>query len=136
MSGTSVPRDPCEKGAGRVDWSRMDIQIISQPIPMSDLADMASPEFFDMVKAVVDVEKGVMVIGGELHSDEEMVLLDAGSEQRNLWGINLYPGREPEEFVEFDSMINVRPSHGNRSRGVDDAEVREKVAAVVRRLVR
>ena len=97
---------------------------------------MASPEFFDMVKAVVDVEKGVMAIGGELHADEEVLLLDAGSQQRNLWGINLYPGRAEDEFIEFDSMINVRPSHGNPSRGVDDPAVKEKVAAVVRRLVR
>ena len=114
----------------------MDIQIISKPIPMSELADMASREFFDMVKAVVDVDRGVMAIGGELQSDEEMRLLDTGSEQRNLWGINLYPGRAEDEFIEFDSMINLRPSHGNRSRGVDDPAVREKVTDVVRRLVR
>jgi hypothetical protein len=88
------------------------------------------------VKAVVDIKRRVMAIGGELHADEEAVLLEQGSTQENLWGINLYPGRNDEEFIEFDSMINLRPSQGNRSRGVDDAAIRESIVAVVRGLVR
>lgn len=103
---------------------------------MGDLAEMAAPEFLDMVKAVVDVEKRLMAIGGELHADEEVLLLDGGSALKELWGINLYPGKTGDEFVEFDSMINLRPSHGNRSRGIDDPEVRQKVVDVVRELVR
>jgi len=103
---------------------------------MSDLAEMAGPQFLDFVKAVVDVEKRVMAIGGELHADEEALLLERGSKQRNLWGINLYPGKTGDEFIEFDSMINLRPSHGNRSRGIDEPATGEKVAAVVRELVR
>ena len=103
---------------------------------MSDLMAMASPQFFDMVKAVVDIEKGVMALGGELHADEEALLLERGSKQRNLWGINLYPGKTGDEFIEFDSMINLRPSHGNRSRGIDEPETGEKVVAIVRELVR
>ncbi len=103
---------------------------------MSDLAAMTMPGFFDMVKAVVDVERKVMAVGGELHADEEALLLERGSSQRNLWGINLYPGRAGDEFIEFDSMINLRPSGGNRSRGVDDPRTRENIAAIVRELVR
>jgi len=70
---------------------------------------MAKQQFGDMVKAVVDVTQGIMAIGGELHSDEEAVLLDQGSLQRDLWGINLYPEQPAQEWIEFDSMINVRP---------------------------
>lgn len=103
---------------------------------MSDLMAMASPQFFDMVKAVVDVEKMVMAIGGELHADEEALLLERGSKQRDLWGINLYPAEASDEFIEFDSVINLRPSQGNRSRGIDDPATGEKVVAVVRELVR
>ena len=114
----------------------MDIRIISEPTSQGDLAAMASPHFLDMVKAVVDVEEGVIAIGGELHADEEAVLIDRGSNQRFLWGINLYPGKTGDEFIEFDSMINLRPSHGNRSRGVDDPRAREQVVAVVQKLVR
>jgi hypothetical protein len=96
---------------------------------------MAKQQFGDMVKAVVDVEQGIMAIGGELHSDEEAVLLDQGSLQRHLWGINLYPERPAQEWIEFDSMINVRPSGGNRSRYVESAEIRAAVASIVNRIV-
>jgi hypothetical protein len=84
---------------------------------------------------VVDVGHGVMAIGGELHADEEALLLQRGARQADLWGVNLYPERPVADFVEFDSMINVRPAHGNRSRGVDDAAVRQRILDVVARLV-
>ena len=99
------------------------------------LRDMAGVQFGDMVKAVVDIEAGIMAIGGELHSDEEAVLLDNGSHQSNLWGINLYPEKSSEEWIEFDSMINVRPSGGNRSRFVESEEIREAIIQIVQRLV-
>jgi len=96
---------------------------------------MAKQQFGDMVKAVVDVEQGIMAIGGELHSDEEALLLDQGSAQKNLWGINLYPERPVPEWIEFDSMINVRPSGGNRSRSVERADLREAITTIVNRLL-
>ena len=91
--------------------------------------------FGNLVKAVVDVERGVMAVDAELHADEEAFLLEQGSQQMNLWGINLYPELFGDDFVEFDSMINLRPGQGNRSRGVDDAATREKILYVVRNLV-
>ena len=94
----------------------MDITIIRDSVTRHELNEMAKEQFGDMVKAVVDVEQRIMAIGGELHSDEEAVLLDQGSAQKNLWGINLYPEQPVSEWIEFDSMINVRPSGGNRSR--------------------
>ncbi len=96
---------------------------------------MARDQFGDLVKAVVDVERGIMAIGGEMHSDEEAELLSDGSQQRHLWGINLYPGINTNDWVEFDSVINIRPSQGNRSRGVDSQDTRKAVLAVVSRLV-
>ncbi|UVT17943.1 MAG: hypothetical protein H8K04_10355 [Nitrospira sp.] len=109
--------------------------VIRTSVTKADLSTMAQQQFGDMVKAVVDVEQGIMAIGGELHSDEEAMLLEQGSLQRNLWGINLYPERPPSEWIEFDSMINVRPSGGNRSRYVERAEIRDAVTAIVNRLV-
>jgi hypothetical protein len=114
----------------------MDITIIADTVSQEELKSMAEGQFVDLVKAVVDIKRRVMAIGGELHADEEAVLLEQGSTQEDLWGINLYPGRNDEEFIEFDSMINLRPSQGNRSRGVDDAGIRESIVAVVRDLVR
>ena len=96
---------------------------------------MASSMFGDLVKAVVDVDREILAIDAELHSDLEALLLDRGSSQGNLWGINLYPLQSGDHFIEFDSMINVRPSQGNRSRGVDDPGVRASILLVVQRRV-
>lgn len=76
-----------------------------------------------------------MAIGGAMHCDEESVLLEKGSNQQNLWGINIYPDKTGEELIEYDSMINLRPSQGNYSRSVDDPQIRERIAQIVRNLV-
>jgi hypothetical protein len=110
--------------------------IVREAITRPELDAMAQELFGDLVKAVVDTERGVMAVGGELHADEEALLLEDGSVQTDLWGINLYPRLGPDEWVEFDSMINVRPTQGNRSRGVDDPKRRAAILAVVVRLVR
>lgn len=113
----------------------MSIDIIRTGIARAALATAAEALFGDMVKAVVDVRRNVMAIGGELHSDEESVLLEDGSEQNDLWGINLYPAEKGDDWIEFDSMINVRPSVKNRSRDVEDQALRESIRAVVRDLL-
>jgi len=112
------------------------IKIIETSITRAELGNMAKAMFGNMVKAVVDLEKGIMAVGGELHSDEEGLLLENGSEQKHLWGINIYPDIEDDGFIEFDSMINLRPSHNNLSRSIDDKETREKIIEVVTRLVK
>ena len=112
----------------------MEIRIVRNAITRTDLNEIAKQQFGEMVKAVVDVEQGIMAIGGDLHSDEEAILLDQGSAQRHLWGINLYPDKALNEWIEFDSLINVRPSGGNRSRYVESAEMREAVTRIVNRL--
>jgi hypothetical protein len=114
----------------------MVIRVIRDTILRDELTEIAKQQFGDMVKAVVDVEQGIMAIGGELHSDEEAILLDQGSAQRHLWGINLYPDKPLNEWIEFDSMINVRPSGGNRSRYVESQEAREVITRIVNRLAR
>ena len=70
-----------------------------------------------MVKAVVDVKRSIMLLDADLHADQEAELLSEGAAQRDPWGINLYPGLPGDEWLEFDSMINLRPPFGNRSRG-------------------
>ena len=113
----------------------MPIHIVSAPVALDELRRMAGQQFGDFVKAVVDVERGVMAIGGELHADEEALLLQHGARPADLWGINLYPDRPAAELIEFDSMINVRPSQGNRSRGVEDALVQQPIREIVGRLL-
>lgn len=114
----------------------MNIRIVKIPLKKSELLEIASAEFGDVVKAVVDVEKEIMAVGGELHADEEMVLTEEeDSEREYTWGINIYPRRPAAEMVEFDSMINLKPSFGNRSRDVENPEVKEKIRKVVQKLV-
>ncbi len=113
----------------------MAIDIVRAPVSLGSIRLLAAAQFGDFVKAVVDVERGLMAIGGELHADEEALLLQDGSRQEDLWGINLYPELPPAELIEFDSMINVRPLQSNRSRGVEDASVRRRIQEIVERLV-
>ena len=113
----------------------MTIEIIRRPISRARLSSLAEAQFGDMVKAVVDVERGLMAIGGELHSDEEAALIEDGSAQEHLWGINLYPAEQGDGWLEFDSMINVRPSQGNRSRNVEDSALRDRIRRIVAGLV-
>jgi hypothetical protein len=114
----------------------MEIITVKEPITRADLKIIAEGGFGDLVKAVVDVERLIITLGGEMHADEEAELLSQGSAQANLWGINLYPDVMSEDWIEFDSMINVRPSHGNRSRGVESQDVRDKIIEIVNRLIK
>ncbi len=110
-------------------------RIVSAPISRAELAGWAEDQFGDWIKAVVDVSRGVMAVGGDLHADDEALLLADGSRQQDLWGINFYPEEEGDDWIEFDSMINLRPRAGNRSRGVDDAGTRVRIRAIAERLV-
>jgi hypothetical protein len=113
----------------------MGTTLVTESISTQQLREAGEELYGDMVKAVVDVEKGIMAIGAELHSDEEAFLLQRNSRQENLWGINLYTDRALPDMVEFDSMINIRPRQNNRSRGVEDTALQERIIKVVRRLV-
>jgi len=114
----------------------MDIKIIQDPITKKELREMAKAWYGDLVKAVVDIEHGTMALPGEMHVDEEQVLLLQGSRQENLWGINLHPDEDEEHFIEFDSMINIRPRQNNRSRSVEDPATREKIKQIVELLIK
>lgn len=115
---------------------QMKIINIDNKISLEELKKLAEETFGDLVKATVDVEKEIIVIGGDLHSDQESLLLSRDSKQKDVWGINLYPFRYPnEDWIEFDSMINLRPSFGNKTRGVDDPEIRKKIVEIVNKLI-
>ncbi len=114
-----------------------DILLVTQKAPIShdELKKFASRLFGNLVKAVVDIDQATMAINGELHADEEGFLIQLGSQQKNLWGINLYPELMGDDFIEFDSMINLRPSQNNNSRSVEDANVQTKIRKIVAKLV-
>jgi len=108
----------------------------THPVSFEEIRQMAALRFGDMVKGVADLRRGILLLDADMHADEEAELLAGGSDQHDLWGINLYPDLPEADWLEFDSMINLRPSFGNRSRGVDDAATRERIADLVRGVVR
>lgn len=114
----------------------MEIKIVQEPIKISALKTIAEQGFGDMVKAVVDIEKEIVAVGSELHADAEAMLVEKfGSERKNLWGINLYPEKSGEGWLEFDSMINIKPQLNNRSRAVENPKTRVKITAIINKLI-
>ena len=105
------------------------------PIEPEEISRLTDLFFKDMVKYVVDVERRVGAIGGELHADAEEMLLEAGSRQQDLWGANYYPQKEPDERIEYTSLINIRPGQGNRGMLIEDPSVRERVRELTLALI-
>lgn len=114
---------------------KIDMKIVEDKISIAELKLLAEEYFGDFVKAVVDVEREIAAFGGELHSDEEAMLLQNGSVQADLWGINVYPGEHRNKWIEFDSMINIRPRQNNRSRNVEDEFIQKKIVEIINKLV-
>lgn len=105
-------------------------------ITIAELHKMAETMYGNLVKAVVDISQKILVVDAEMHADEEDLLLKAGSKQTDLWGINLYPAKfGTDEFIEFDSMINIRPRQNNMSRDIANEGVRAQIIAIVREKV-
>lgn len=118
------------------------MKLVEKEITIDELSNirlvwMSQKMFGNLIKAVVDIKKGIMVVDSGLHSDEEDLLLENGSSQEDLWGINIYPENiNTEGWIEFDSMINLKPSQGNMSISVDNQGIREKIVSIVDKLVK
>jgi len=114
----------------------MSINIVKTPVKKSEIAQMAREGFGDVGKVVADGSQNFMAIGGELHADEEVMLSEKeGSKREDMWGFNIYPEKAREEWLEFNSMVNIKPHLGNRTRDIGDPEVKEKIRKVVEKLV-
>jgi len=105
---------------------------IVDDISLAELSEMSQHMYDELVKAVVDVARGIVAVDADMHADEESALLENGSTQNELWGINLYPRSfGTDDFIEFDSMINLRPAQRNRSRSVEDPAIQEKIRTII-----
>ena len=113
----------------------MDIQIIRKKISKKELSELAQAGFGEMVKGVVDLERHLLALGGELHADAEAILLEDGSQQKDVWGFNLYPDKQKNEWIEFSSFINIRPSQGNRSMEIKDPALQEQIRKIIDDLI-
>ena len=114
----------------------MDIRIIKGHVSRSELEKIANERFGDLVKAAIDIEQSILALGAELHADAAAELMEKeNSKREHIWGINLYPAEIGEDFLEFDSMINIKPAFGNRTRSVDDEAIRAKIREIVNSIV-
>ena len=111
------------------------MQILRQKITREHLKTLAANTFIDMIKCVADVKQNLLAVDAELHADLESMLLENGSEQDYLWGFNLYPDETGDDFIEFDSLINIRSWQGNRSRDVEDENVRKQIREIVSKYI-
>jgi hypothetical protein len=111
------------------------MDIIRTKITRQDIADKYLTYFKTASKAVVDITRGIMAVDADLHADLEAALLADGSKQEDLWGINLYPLKDRKDFIEYTSLINIRPHQGNKSMVVQDKNMCERIKAIVDKLV-
>ena len=111
------------------------MQILQQAISIEELKELAQNTFGDMIKCVADVKRGLLAVDADLHADLERLLLEDGSAQEDLWGFNLWVEEEGEDFIEFDSLINIRSWQGNPSRGVENPEVQKVIKSIVDKFI-
>jgi len=107
------------------------MEILDKPVDKEYIRHLAGNLYGDMIKAVADVDRGILAVDAELHSDLERLLIEDGSEQFSLWGFNIYPEMDGDDYIEFDSLINIRPRQNNRSRDVENPSTREQIVSIV-----
>ena len=105
--------------------------IIDKPISLKKILADRQTGFTDMIKIIVDVERGIIAADAELHADLEEILLDQGAAQQNLWGANIYPEKSGGDFIEYTAFINIRPSQSNHSMEIEDPQIRKKIEDIV-----
>lgn len=111
------------------------IILVKEKVPPDLLATFLGDPFEEVIKYVVDVERGIIALGGELHADAEAILIEDGSSPHTLWGANLYPKLPAERRIEYTSLINIRPSQGNPGMEVRDAALRARIREITESLL-
>ena len=116
----------------------MKIKIVSDQISTEEIRELAQEFYVNMIKGVVDIEKEVIALGGEYHMDANVFLLEKGSKQENVWGFNihLHKQKDSEEWIEYTSLINIRPNQGNRSMEIQDEDIRQKIKEILNKLIK
>jgi len=108
------------------------MKIIEEPIKKEDLKKYMS-YFKTVIKAVVDTRREIIALDAQLHADLEKLLIEDGSLQEDLWGINLYSFKD--EFIEYNALINIRPHQNNFSMEIEDKDLKEKIKKIVEKLI-
>lgn len=113
----------------------MEIKIIKEKISKEELEKIAEENFGNMIKGAVDIEKKIVALGGELHIDASEKLIQTGSEQQDIWGFNIYIDRPRENWLEFNSLINIKPAADNRSADIEKEDVKNKIKEIISEII-
>lgn len=114
----------------------MEPKLIHEKIEREELAQIIREGYYEgMVKLAVDVERGILALGGEWHSDAQEILIADGSEADDVWGANLYPWKEPRERIVYTSLINLKPAIPHRKTEITDSVLRKRIHESVTRLL-
>ena len=113
----------------------LEIRIITETITRAVALEIGEPWYGVMVKGVVDIEQTIIALGGEYHMDANVLLIEQGSSQADMWGFNIYPERTDDSWIEYISLINIRPAAGNRTMEVEDEGIRAQMRAVIEKLI-
>ncbi len=111
------------------------IRIITEPITRDEARTVGKKWYQELVKGVVDIEQGILALGGEYHMDANVILIENGSAQDKVWGFNIYPDQNGDDFIGYTSLINIRPALGNRGMLMENEEIRNAMRAVIERLI-
>jgi len=111
------------------------MELIKEKITKDRLKDIAKEDYNSMIKGTVDIEKEIIALGGEFHSDSNNLLIKDGSSQRNIWGFNIYVNKPKDDWIEFISLINIRPADDNFDMEIQSPKIREKIINIVNNLI-
>ncbi len=115
----------------------METRIVKDKVTQNELKTLAHEQYGDIIKAVVDVKQEILGVGGELHIDIQSLLIEKENSQgQDTWGINLYLEKAGNDFIEFDSMINLKPLLGNKTRGIGNLDIQDRIREIVGKLIK
>jgi hypothetical protein len=117
------------------DETSQGIKIVREPITRQEAQEIGKKWYPELVKGVVDIEKAMLALGGEYHMDANVILVDAGSAQDKVWGFNIYPDKVGDDFIEYVSLINIRPAVGNRGMMVENEGIRNSMRVIIEKLI-
>lgn len=109
----------------------MNIKIVEDKISLEELREIAQEFYETMLKGVVDIKKEIVVFGGEYHADANEIILENGSRQSDVWGFNIYFDRPRDSWIEYISMINIRPQAGNMEMEIQDKDIKDKMKTII-----
>lgn len=113
----------------------MNIRILDKKINIDEVKKLAEHWYGTMIKGCVDVERGIVAIGGDYHIESSEFLTASDSKFEDVWGFNIRFEENPDGVLEFDSMVNIKPNFGNRSRGINNEEIIKKAREIIYKFI-